>query len=86
MDYLSAMGWRILQALVAFMVLSANVHWQLIDNPLVAAVNAGCAAIAVSWLVGKAIDLRRYGWRATVLSREKSSDNRPNRRIVTRAR
>lgn len=66
------MAWRLLQTSVAFCVLSANVKYQFIDNPMVAAVNAGCAAIAVSWLVGKVIDLRRYGWVAVWTGEKRS--------------
>lgn len=74
------MWWRLLQTSVAFAVLSANVRWHLIDNPMVAAVNAGCAAIAVSWCVGKIIDLRRYGWRS-VWPSKKRRDQSPEFRI-----
>lgn len=68
------MGWRILQAFVALIVLFANVYWQWTPNAALAAAWAGMAAIAVSWLVGKLIDLRRYGW-AVLLSGKQRSDS-----------
>lgn len=91
MGYLSAMGWRILQALVAFLVLSANIHWQLIKYPMIACIVAGLAAMFVTWLIIGIIDLRRYGWRSVdwwsaILGRQQRRDDRPNGRVVPRSR
>ena len=46
------MRWHILQAVVAGLVLSANIHWQLTPNLVVAAISAGAAA----WLVTEAVN------------------------------
>lgn len=58
------MGWRILQAAVALAVLFANIYWQWTPNGVLAGLWAGMAAIAVTWTVGKAVDIRRFGWAA----------------------
>lgn len=55
------MGWKFLQLVIFVGALFANVHWQWMDNPFVASVNAGFLAMFVTWLLSKSIDLvRRY--------------------------
>jgi hypothetical protein len=54
--------WKALQVAVAMSFLFANIHWQWMDNPFVAAVNAGFLAMFVTWLLSKSIDLVRR-WR-----------------------
>ncbi len=49
--------WRLLQIAVVVSFLSANIHWQWMDNPFVASVNAGFLAMFVTWLLSKSIDL-----------------------------
>lgn len=57
--YSRPMGWKILQVVVFTGFLFANVHWQWMDNPFVASVNAGFLAMFVTWLFAKTIDLSR---------------------------
>jgi hypothetical protein len=42
--------WLILQVLIAFAVLSANIYWQITPNGLVAALGAFGLAYSVTWL------------------------------------
>jgi hypothetical protein len=79
------MRWRFFQAMVAMAVLFANIRFGITDNGYLASVWAGLAAVAATWLVGKALDLRRYGWKA-VLSGvgEKSSNHRIADRVSRR--
>lgn len=72
--YVCGMLWRFLQVTVATAVLFANVYWGWTDNGYLAAVWAALAAIAVSWTIGKLIDLRRYGW-SVVLSGKQGNDS-----------
>lgn len=79
------MSWRIFQALIVGAVLSANVYWQWTPNGYLAAIWAGMAALALTWLLSKAIDLWR-GWRqrrATLIG-HKRGDDRSRSRIIRR--
>lgn len=60
------MRWRFFQAVVAMAVLFANIRFEITDNGYLASVWAGLAAIAATWIVDKALDLRRYGWKAVL--------------------
>lgn len=60
------MWWTLLQAAVAIAVGWTCISLGLNDKPMLNAVYSGMAAIAVTWLVGRAIDAYRYGppsWR-----------------------
>src|SRR6266511_3165054 len=57
--YGERMGWKLLQIVVAMSFLFANIYWQWMDNPFVAAVNAGFLAMFVTWLLSKSIELFR---------------------------
>lgn len=72
--------WRALQVAVAVSFLFANVHWQWMDNPFVASVNAGFLALFVTWLLSKSIDLFRRK-RPLPLAAEQRRDNRRNTRV-----
>lgn len=58
------MLWRLFQALVVFAVIAANIQWGWTDNGWLASVWAGFAALAATWLVGKAYDVQRFGLEA----------------------
>lgn len=55
------MKWHLLQALVAFCVLSANEYYGVTEYRGVVAGWAVMAAIAVTWLIQQGIDARRFG-------------------------
>jgi hypothetical protein len=50
--------WLILQVLIAFAVLSANIYWQITPNGLVAALGAFGLAYSVTWLLSRLLDYR----------------------------
>jgi hypothetical protein len=50
--------WMILQLLIAFAVLSANIYWQLTPNGFVASLGAFGAAYSVTWLISWLLDRR----------------------------
>jgi hypothetical protein len=76
------MGWKLLQITIGTGFLFANIYWQWMDNPFVAAVNAGFLAMGVTWLLSKAIDLSRR--RRKLRPVEQSRDNRSNPRVRSR--
>lgn len=80
------MGWRLLQALVAGLVLSANVYWQWTPNGYLAAAWAGMAAVAVSWLIGKLLDWRKYGLSVVLGCKERSNQTAQPRSTATASR
>jgi hypothetical protein len=63
--------WLIIQLLVAFAVLSANIYWQLTPNGVVAALGAFGAAYSVTWLLSRLLDYRKR--RKAQLSNERTS-------------
>jgi di/tricarboxylate transporter len=74
----AAMGWKLLQITVFLACMFANIYYGWTDNGFVASVNAGFAAMFVTWLLSKAIDLVR-GWRQRRLlatAHERSNDRR----------
>jgi hypothetical protein len=60
------MRWHLLQAVVAFAVLSANIYWDLTPNPMIAGGWAVMAAIAVTWIIAKGFEVREMGLAAVV--------------------
>lgn len=60
------MGWRIFQAVIAFIVLVANHRTGTTQNTHAAALMAGGVAFFATWLVGHVIDLWRYRVRPAV--------------------
>lgn len=58
--------WHFLQIAIALVVLTANAYGGWISNGYMAAVNAGFLALAVTWLIAKTLDARRYGIRAVL--------------------
>jgi len=56
------MLWRPLQIVVVGLALSANVYWGITENGYVASITAGFVALALTWLILKAMDWRRYGF------------------------
>lgn len=74
--------WKCLQVTVATGFLFANIRFQWLDNPFVASVNAGFAAMFATWLVSKSMDLFRR--RRQLRSGHQSRDNRGYPRVGRR--
>lgn len=51
--------WLVLQLLIAFAVLSANIYWQLTPNGVVAALGAFGAAYLVTYCISWCLDRRK---------------------------
>lgn len=55
------MRWMLFQSLIVFAVCSMGIYYEWTPNGYALSFVAGCTAAAATWLLGKCIDLWRYG-------------------------